>query len=49
MKWFFSLSFGTVNITVVGGGKPMGGENNWICIFEVIWGCMETPNRRKYS
>ena len=36
------LSFGTVKITVVGGGKPMGGENNWFCIFEAVWGCMGT-------
>ena len=36
------LSFGTVKITVVGGGKPMGGENNWFCIFEADWGCMVT-------
>ena len=36
------LSFGTVKITVVGGGKPMGGENNWFCIFEADWGCMMT-------
>jgi hypothetical protein len=41
-------TFGTTVITVVGGGKPMGGENNWFCIFEADWGCMVTPakNRR---
>lgn len=20
----------------------MGGEDNWICIFEAVWGCMMT-------
>ena len=44
-RYFVELStttFDTVNTTVVGGGKPMSGENNWICIFEADWGCMES-------
>jgi hypothetical protein len=36
------LSFGTTVIGIVDGGKPMGGENNWFCIFEADWGCMVT-------
>ena len=35
-------TFGTTVNGVFYGGKPMGGENNWICIFEADCGCMGT-------
>lgn len=40
MKWFFSLSFGTVNITVVDGDKPMGGriiDFVFLRLIVVVW------------
>ena len=45
MKWFFSLSgtkFWYYCYWYCWGGKTMGGENNWICIFEADCLCMET-------
>ena len=40
-------TFGTTVNGVFYGGKPMGGENNWICIFEADWGCTKTTKRYK--
>ena len=35
-------TFGTTVNGVFYGVIPMGGENNWICIFEADLGCMVT-------
>ena len=35
-------TFGTTVNGVFCGVIPMGGENNWFCIFEAVWGCMMT-------
>ena len=40
MKWFFLLSFGTVNIGGIGGGKPMGGriiDFVFLRLIGVVW------------
>ena len=35
-------TFGTTVNGVFNGVNPIGGENNWFCIFEADWGCMVT-------